>query len=701
MAESQPKNYLGIVIDESKTASLPEYSQYLVKQHYARENETIQEALARAATCWGSNQAHAQRLYNYSSDGWFMYASPTFSNAILKGESPRNLPISCFLPLVNDDIPSLLFQKVEFALLSVIGGGVGQDWSGVRPVSKKAPGPIPFIHENDGGVLAWKQGSTRRGALAASLGILHPDSPEFMKIRTPTGDSDRKSLNIHHTYNIPDSFMEALERGDEKVALINPSNGKQEGEVNPREHFIETIKTRGRTGEPFMYFTDTANNSLPLPQRLLGMKSHGTNLCTEITLPAARDRTPVCCLSSINAEKEPEFRPVMEQFVSDLIEMLDNVLTFFINNVNTIADNYPDEFDRQFLRMILSKIKKAAESERSIGLGLMGFHYLLQRKGIPYESQEALDVGAELTATIKQYAHEASCRLGVERGVPPDITNYLKHCEENHIRPDPYWETRRNLHLLAFAPNANNSVILATTQSCEPLWANIYSQEMRIGIFTVKNRYLEALLEKYGKNTDEVWNQIADDEGSVKNLTFLTDRERDTYKTFMELDQMWVVEHAAVRQPHVCQAQSVNFAFLPGTDINYAAGVHYMAWKKGLKSVYYYRTETGTKVERVSKQVEKQKLEEVKKTIVYGTPQCVKCGAAKALLTANGIEYEYVDLVALGKTAAEVTGRPVRSVPQIYVDGEYVGGLEELKAHLSKKALEAVEDSGECVACEG
>jgi ribonucleoside-diphosphate reductase alpha chain len=498
--------------------------------------------------------------------------------------------------------------------------------------------------------------------------------------------------------------MEAVMSGDESYPLINPSNNLQEGELNPREHFHETLTIRGRTGEPFMYFIDTANRALPLPQRFLGLRTHASNLCTEITLAADRKRTPVCCLSSANAEKYPEYKHMLKQFIRDLVEMLDNVLEFFIKNIDIIANNYDDEFDREFIRMILSKVRYSAERERSIGLGLMGWHYLLQRLGIPYESEEAIVLNVQIWEDIKTAAHEASCELGVERGVPPDIQEYIAKCKEQGIEPDPYWVNRRNMHLLAIAPNANNSVILATSASCEPVFANLYSQEMRIGTFTVKNRYLEALLETYGKNTVETWDQIADDGGSVQNLTFLTNRERATYRTAMEMNQLWVVRHASTRQPFVCQAQSVNFYFPPGTDINYAAAVHVAAWRGGLKSVYYYRTETDTKVERVSKQLEKDTLQEIKKTIVYGTPSCTKCGAAKALLTAQGIEYEYVDLIALGKTAAEVTGRPVRSVPQIYVAGEYVGGLDELMKYLAARkspdSEEEGDDSGECVACQ-
>lgn len=693
------KQYHGIMIDESRTDSLEEYSKYLIKSHYSKDDETIQEAIARAAICWGSNLEHAQRLYDYASDGWFMFASPPFANAILPGQKPKALPISCFLPYVPDDVPGLIFQKAEFALLSVMGGGIGQYWGDVRPVSKKAPGPIPFIHENDGGVLAWKQGTTRRGALAAYLNVQHPDAPEFLKIRVPTGDSDRKSLNIHNAFNIPDSFMEAVERGDETYPLINPSNGKQEGEVDPRSFWREIVEVRGRTGEPFMYFVDTANRALPLPQKMLGLKTHASNLCTEITLAADRNRTPVCCLSSVNAEKFPEWKD-HPHFISDLVEALDNILTFFIENVDNIAENYEHEFDRVLIRTLLSKVKYSASRERSIGLGVMGYHYYLQRMGVPFESEEAMRLNDQLFSQIKNQAHEASVKLGKERGVPPDITDYIAKCKEEGIPVDPYWEHRRNLHLLANAPNANNSVILATSPSTELMLANIYTQEMRIGQFVVKNRYLKQLLASKGKDTAETWDKIADDGGSVVGLDFLTEREKQVYKTAMEINQEWVIRHAAGRQKHICQAQSTNLFFPPGSDINYVLRVHYQAWKAGVKSLYYYRTETDAKIERVTKEVEREVIEEVKKTIVYGTPTCQQCAAAKALFTANNIEFEYVDLMALGKTAAEVTGRPVRSVPQVYIHGEWIGGLKEVMAYLTAHQAEP-ESSEECVSCQG
>lgn len=696
------KEFLGMMIDESRTESMPLHSRYLVESHYKKEKETIQESMARAAKCWSSNPAHAQRLYDYASKGWFMWASPSYSNSVYEGEKVKNMPISCFLPYVPDDVPGLIFQKAEFSLLSVIGGGVGQFWGDVRPVSKKAPGPIPFIHENDGGVLAWKQGTTRRGALAAYLGIDHPDSAEFLKIRTPTGDSDRKSLNIHHGYNITDAFMEAVGRGDESFDLINPATGAKEGSVSPRDHFYETVITRARTGEPFMYFVDTAYKYLPLPQKVIGLRPKSTNLCTEITLAATRKRTPVCCLASVNAEKFREYEHCYKQMIDDLIEMLDNIIQFFVDHIDDIADGYEDQFDRDFMRMVLSKVKHSAERERSLGLGVMGWQYFLQSEGVPYESQEAADLDEMFFSKLKEYAHESSCRLGVERGVPPDIQEYIDLVKSRGEEPDPYWVNRRNLHLLALAPNANNSVILNTSASTEIEFSNVYSREMRIGTFEIRNKHLVALLKKKGLDTEEVWKKIITDGGSVKNIEQLTQRERDTFKTLEEIDQLEIVRRAAKRQKYICQAQSLNLYFPPGSDATKVVKTHYLAWLWGLKSLYYYRTDTDVKVERVNEKVEREAVESDDRTIVYGTATCVNCNAVKSLLKANNIEFEYIDLAKIGKTAAEVTGREVRTVPQVFLSGEYVGGLKEVQAFLAKKKeSELPLDDGECLSCQG
>lgn len=697
------KPYLGIVIDESRTDTSKQRiaTNYLIAQHYSRPGETIQETIARASVAWSSNPAHAQRLYDYASQDMFIWASPAFSNAVLPGEKIRAMPISCFLPEVPDTVPGLLFQKAELSLLSVLGGGVGQNFGNVRSVSDKAPGPIPFIAENDSAILAWKQGKIRRGALSANLGVTHPDTMEFMRLRVPTGDIERKSLNIHHGYNVTDEYMQAVVDGLEELPLIDPT-GKQVGTMNPREHFRETVTVRSRTGEPFMYFIDTAQKYLSLPQRMIGMYCRGTNICTEITLAASNDRTPVCCLCSINAEKYEEFKGFYQQLVDDLIEMLDNIIEFFINNVEKVADTYESELDQQLMRLLVQKVKRSAQAERSVGLGVMGLAYMLQRADMAFASPESEEYELGFFRQLKEFAHEASCRLGRERGVPSDIRDYIAKCKAEGIAVDPYWEFRRNLHLLAIAPNANSSVILNTSPSIEFMYSNVFSREMRTGTFEVRNRYLEKVLEGLGKNTEAVWDQIKEDNGSVKNLEFLTDHQKRVYAVPEEINMIDVVVRAGKRQLFICQAQSLNLFFPPGSDINYVMAVHILAWRVGLKSLYYYKTEAEVKIERPSDKTERETLEQDTRTIVYGTKTCPHCVAVKSLLTARGFEFEYIDLQAIGKTAAEVTGRQVRSVPQVYIKGEYVGGLTDVVQYLAKidEHAPAEAESDTCVACE-
>ncbi|ACV50050.1 ribonucleotide-diphosphate reductase subunit alpha [Delftia phage PhiW-14] len=677
--------YLGIIIDETRTDTSKgrTASNYLITQHYSRPGETIQQTIARAAVAWSSNLAHAQRLYDYASKDDFIWASPAFSNATLPGEKIRAMPISCFLPDVPDSVPGLLYQKAELSLLSVLGGGVGQNFGGIRSVSDKAPGPIPFIAENDSAILAWKQGKIRRGALSANLGVTHPDTMEFMRIRVPTGDIERKSLNIHHGFNVTDEYMQAVVDGIETLPLIDPT-GKQVGSMNPREHFREMVTVRSRTGEPFMYFIDRAQEYLSLPQKLIGMACKATNICTEITLAATKDRTPVCCLCSINAERYEDFKPYYQEMVSDLIEMLDNIIEFFVQNVEKVAEGYADQLDRDLIRLLVQKVKKSAECERSVGLGVMGLAYMLQRADMVFAGEDSREYELEFFRQLKDFSHAASCRLGIERGVPPDIQAYLEKCKELGIEPDPYWVNRRNLHLLAIAPNANSSVILNTSASIEFMYSNVYSREMRTGTFEVRNRYLEKLLESQGRNTEEVWNQIKADSGSVKGLDFLTEHQKRVYAVPEEMNMMDVVVRAGERQVYICQAQSLNLFFPPGSDINFVMAVHILAWKVGVKSLYYYKTESEVKIEKPSDKTEREKLTQDERTIVYGTKVCPHCNNAKALLKAKGIEFEYIDLQELGKTAAEVTGRPVRTVPQIYLKGHYVGGFTELVAHLNK-----------------
>jgi ribonucleoside-diphosphate reductase alpha chain len=560
----------GIVIDPARDEKLTPFAKTLMRDFYLRAGETPQLGHARAARAWcGGDLLLAQRLYDYASKGWFMWASPVLSNAPLPGEKIKGMPISCFLNFVDDTLESLIdVHTPETRWLAVLGGGVGGHWSQVRSVSKKAPGPIPFMHTMDADMEAYKQGAVRRGSYAAYLDISHPDIAEFINIRLPTGDTSRKCLGagFHHGVNITDAFMEAV-IGDKPWDLIDPHDGAVRDTVNARELWQEILEIRYRTGEPYLHFIDASNRALPESQKALGLRVNGSNLCSEITLPTNAERTAVCCLSSLNAETYDEWCDT--NIVGDLIEMLDNVLDAFIKNA-----------PKGLARAVHSAIQ-----ERSLGLGLMGFHAYLQKLMVPFESQEARSINREMFNRIQRKAVERSEYLGSVLGEPADMLG----------------TGRRNAHLIALAPNANSSILLATSPSIEVAKANAYKHQTRAGTWPVKNRYLERLLEAKGKNTDEVWQDVVLSKGSVQHLDFLTENEKAVFKTAIEIDQMWVVTHAADRQEFICQAQSLNLFFPPRAQRSYINSVHIAAWEQGLKSLYYARTEAPNRVEDVSK----------------------------------------------------------------------------------------------------
>jgi ribonucleoside-diphosphate reductase alpha chain len=346
--------------------------------------------------------------------------------------------------------------------------------------------------------------------------------------------------------------------------------------------------------------------------------------------------------------------------------MLDNVLQFFI-------DNAPDT---------ISRAKYSAERERSLGLGAMGFHSLLQKHKVAWESEQARDINKAVFEHIKSEAVKETELLAEERGEYPDGVGSGK----------------RNSHLLAIAPNASSGIILATSPSIEPMKANAYTHRTRSGSFLVKNKYLEETLEFYGHNTESTWKSIITNKGSVQHLGFLTEGEKSIYKTADELDQNWIIQHASERQPYICQGQSVNLFFPSGADKSYVNKVHYQAWKQGLKGLYYLRTEAKQRAETVSEKVERVALQGDTRSIIYGKKDCPYCSLAKEELKLRGISYDYIDLQEIGKTASEVTGRKVRTVPQIYIEGEYVGGYDELMSYLNNANTE---ESEECRACEG
>ena len=660
-----------IKIDKSKDELLANYAVGMLKDFYLTEYESSpQEAYKRAATAWSKykdemDEDLAQRLYNYVSNKWFMFASPVLSNAPNGSKQGKGMPISCFLTYVPDTLEGLIDHTAELRWLSVYGGGVGGHWSDVRTVSDIAPGPMPFLHTVDADMIAYRQGKTRKGSYAAYMDVSHPDVIEFLNMRIPTGDVQRKALNLHNAVNISDKFMNAASNG-EMWDLKDPKDGKVKESIDARKLWERIIETRFRTGEPYLNFIDTANRNLPQALKDLGLKINGSNLCNEIHLPTSADRTAVCCLSSLNLEYYDDWKDT--NIIRDLVRMLDNVLQYFIENA-------PDT---------ITRAKYSASRERSIGLGAMGFHSLLQKHGVAWESELAKEINTVVFNHIKTEAVAETELLAKERGEYPDGEG----------------TGRRNSHLLAIAPNASSGVILSTSPSIEPLKANAYTHRTRAGSFLVKNKYLEELLKQKGQSNDATWTSIITKKGSVQHLPFLTEGEKAIFKTADELDQNWVVQHAADRQKYICQGQSVNLFFPSGAPKSYVNQVHLRAWKEGLKGLYYLRTESKQRAENVSEKVERVALQGDMRNVVYSKKDCPFCSMAKEELRLRGIPFDDIDLAEIGKSAAEVTGRKdVKSVPQVYIAGEYVGGYKELLELLNKPV--ELNEGDECRACEG
>ena len=571
------------MIDYERDELLTDFGKTTLKDRYLLPEETSpQDGFMRAAKAFSDNDEMAERIYNYASKLWFMYSTPILSN----GGTNRGMPISCFLNYVGDSREGLTGHYTENAWLASIGGGIGGYWGHVRSdgVStsggSQSSGSIPFLHVVDSEILAFSQGKTRRGSYAAYMDMSHPEIIEFLEMRKPSGgDIHRKCLNLHHAINISDEFMQLIEKCiaeptyDDSWNLIDPHTKEIVRTVSARELWQKLLETRVATGEPYVSFIDTINEALPETQKKLGLKVHHSNLCTEITLPTNENRTAVCCLSSVNLEKYDEWRndPL---FIPDLVRFLDNALTYFI-------DNAPENVFRA---------KFSAASERSIGLGAMGFHAYLQSKGIPFESALAKAMNLKIFRKMKEQAVEESERLAIKRGEAPDMEG----------------TGRRNAHLLAIAPNATSSIICGTTSpSIEPFRANAYVQKTMSGSFLVKNKYLEKLLEKKGINTDEVWQTILAQRGSVLHLDELSDYEKDTFKTAIEINQQWVIEHAADRQKYICQAQSVNVFVPADVNIKELHDIHMLAWKRKIKTLYYCRSEAIKRAELLSKKVER------------------------------------------------------------------------------------------------
>ena len=592
--ETTGLDHLGIQIDRTRDKDLSEQAYKLLKDYYCKDEEqSPQEAYARAAVAYCDGDLElAQRIYDAVSKGWFMFASPVLSNAPRPGQKAKALPISCFLTYVPDSLEGLIDHTAELRWLSVKGGGVGGHWSSVRAISDKAPGPMPFLHTVDADMTAYRQGKTRKGSYAAYMDISHPDIIEFLNMRVPTGDVNRKNLNLHHAINITDDFMRAVERGG-MWDLKDPNDSTVRETMPARTLWQQILEVRYRTGEPYLNFIDTANRALPHTMKAKGLKIHGSNLCNEIHLPTSEDRTAVCCLSSLNLEKYDEWKET--SLVRDLIRFLDNVLQFFI-------DNAGDE---------ISRARYSATQERSLGLGAMGWHSLLHQKRIPFSSHEARELNWDVFRTIKEQASQESIQLGLERGEAPDMQG----------------TGRRNAHLLAIAPNANSSIIVSTSPSIEPMKANAYTHRTRAGSHLVKNIYLEQELKKAKKNTQDVWSDIITNGGSVQHLDFLSDKVKDVFKTAIELDQNALVEQAADRQEFLCQGQSLNLFFPAGADKKQLHDAHFAAWKLGTKGLYYLRTETSQRAENVSQKVARDALKDYESQTMEAQSQdeCVAC----------------------------------------------------------------------------
>lgn len=581
-------NGFTLQIVPERDALLTAFGLATLRDRYMTAEETsAQHAFARAACAYASNEGHAQRLYNYASRLWFMFSSPILSN----GGTKRGMPISCFLNFVHDSRDGLTDHYTENAWLSSLGGGIGGYWGTVRTNGistsggSKSSGAIPFMKVVDSEVLAFAQGITRRASYAAYLDISHPEIEEFLELRKPTGgDANRKCTNLHHGVNLSDAFMKIIEGcangtlKDDSWDLIDPHTKKTVKTVSARELWQRLLEIRVQQGEPYLHFIDTSNRFLPEAQKALGLRVNQSNLCSEITLPTDEERTAVCCLSSVNLERWDEWRND-PQFIPDLVEMLDNVLTFFIENAPKA----------------LSKAAYSAMRERSIGIGAMGFHALLQSKHLSFESPMAVGLNRRIFSHIKEEALAHSKLLAATRGEAPDAQG----------------TGVRNMHLLSIAPNASSSIICGgTSPSIEPFRANAFTQKTKTGTFLVKNDYLEKLLETKGQNTPEVWSSIITNRGSVQHLECLDEYEKDVFKTALEIDQRWLVDHAAERQQHVCQAQSVNL-FLPAdVSIPELHHLHLRAWKKGLKSLYYLRSEAIKRAENVSLKINREALKD-------------------------------------------------------------------------------------------
>jgi ribonucleoside-diphosphate reductase alpha chain len=596
--------YLGIEIDLERDKLFDELGIKRLQESYMREDEiSPQHRFAFVSKSFGSNTEHAQRLYEYSSQHWLSYSTPILSF----GRSKRGMPISCFLNFIEDTAEGLVDNLSETNWLSMLGGGVGIGF-GIRSADDKSTGVMPHLKIYDASSLAYRQGRTRRGSYAAYLDISHPDIISFLEMRKPTGDPNVRCLNLHHGINITDDFMEIIERcmldpeSNDDWKLVDPNSGDVREVVSAKHLWQQIIELRMHTGEPYIHYIDTSNRMMPQFLKDKGLKIHQSNLCSEIILPTNEQRTAVCCLSSLNLETYDEWKD-NKLFLRDVAEMLDNVLQYFI-------DNAPEH---------IARAKYSAIRERSIGIGALGFHAYLQRKGIAFEGVMAKVANNKIFKSIREGLNEANLQLGAERGEPLDAIG----------------SGQRFSHLMAIAPNASSSIIMGNTSpSIEPYRANAYRQDTLSGSFLNKNKWLDKVIQdKLSSESgtlsqddyNDIWSSIIANDGSCQHLDILTDDEKAVFKTSMEIDQRWVIELAADRQAYIDQAQSLNLFFRPDAHIKYLHAIHFMAWKKGLKTLYYCRSEKIGKADKVSKKIERQVIKELDMVQVAQGNDCIAC----------------------------------------------------------------------------
>jgi ribonucleoside-diphosphate reductase alpha chain len=591
----------GIKVDFTKDSLFDQLGLKRLKESYMKEEEdSPQERFAYVSSVFGSNKEHAQRLYDYASQHWLSYSTPILSY----GRSKRGLPISCFLPYLDDSSEGLISTLSEVNSLSMLGGGVGIG-VGIRSSDDKSVGVMPHLRTYDASSLAYRQGRTRRGSYAAYLDISHPDIMMFLEMRRPTGDQNMRCLNMHHGINITNDFMQIIERSmidgdaDDSWQLKDPNSGLIKEVVSAKDLWQRILEIRMQTGEPYLHFIDISNDKMPQFQKDLGLSIKQSNLCSEIILPTDKERTAVCCLSSVNLEYYDTWKK-NEYFLKDIAEMLDNVLSYFIENA-------PDS---------VSRASYSASRERSIGIGALGWHAYLQKKNIPWESASAVSKNKQIFKTIRTTLDEANLEIGKARGEAPDAEG----------------TGRRFSHLMAIAPNASSSIIMGNTSpSIEPFRANAYRQDTLSGSHLHKNKFLDKIIKDKCKadsklDYDEIWSSIIANDGSVQHLDKLSDWERDVFKTAMEIDQRWLIQHAADRQEWIDQAQSLNVFFRPDANIKYVHAIHYMAWKGGLKTMYYCRSEKIGKADKVAKKIERQVIQELDLTqLAEDDGICIAC----------------------------------------------------------------------------